>query len=340
MKTPIFSIPFNGDLALTRWAIGSGQVKEVYFASPSKPDLSLACDRSPYLYDETTIHKLLWLCRRKKIEANLLVNQISLMHTDMVACLKYIRKLPFLSSITVGDPYAVDFFQSNFPGLDIQASIIMNLYSANRIENLLKKGVGTVSLPYEYARDRKGLKNVNALKRKYKKFKIKLFVSNVCFHDCPFTLSHFAIRFNRALKPPSGRTLSRYLKKDVCEIAPDGASLIRRPFVRPEDINTLLETGHVDYLKLIYRFDSSEVLYKKFKAYFDRTFTGDLFEIIPYPGAGGSRHRITCDNSRFPAGFYKRVFGCEKKCYQCDYCLNTAKKVLSGAVRSLQNAPI
>ena len=36
MKSPVFSIPFNGDLALVKSALASGRVSEVYFSPWSR----------------------------------------------------------------------------------------------------------------------------------------------------------------------------------------------------------------------------------------------------------------------------------------------------------------
>ncbi len=328
-KMKIFSIPFNGDLSLARWAIDTRQVKEVYFSSPSLKRLSLRCDPSPHSYDEKIIIELLNVCRKKGVQTNLLVNQISLIREDMEACVRYIKNLPFLSSITLGDPLVIDYFVKNFPRLDIQASIIMNLHSVNIIENALKRGIGTVSLPVSFSRNIKMLKVLNQLKKIYPKFKIKLFATYTCFSDCPFFIPHFNLRFLRdAIPVDHTKLIEGYRHKDYCYMAPsvDKGQLIKRPFIRPEDVKYLQESGCIDYLKIIYRFDDSRILRKKFNAYFKREYSGDLFDILPYPHLSTT---FSCDNKKFPANFFKIVSNCNKICFQCNYCDRVADQVLS-----------
>ena len=327
-KKRIFSIPFNGDLKLMKWAINTGQVKEIYFASLSMKTLSLQCDASPHFYNEDTINELLEICRNKGVETNLLVNQLTLIQENMDTCVKYIKGLKYLSSLTIGDPLAVDFFIRSFPGLDIQASIIMNLYSVNMIENLLKRGIGTISLPPEFSRNYQILKRLSLLKRKYPKFKIKLFISYICYSDCPFMMSHFALRAFRSFRAVKNKRIEAYLYKDYCMNHPEKAELIKRPFVRPEDIDNLIDSGFADYLKIIYRFDDSTILQKKLSAYFERVFQGNLFEIIPYPYSLGNNKVFFCDNRKFPKDFFSKVFHCKKICFNCNYCDRVAQLVI------------
>jgi len=325
----IFSILFNGDLRLTEWAIKSGQVKEVYFSSIINQGFSLKCDNSGIKGDEGTIKELLAICFKHKIETNLLLNQISLIYTDTNACLRYIRQLDNLSSITIGDPHAVTFFAEKLPKIQIHSSVIMDLHSINKAAEMIKRGIKAAVLPFDFARDYHKLRAMDQLKKRFSGFKIKLFISNPCFSECPFTISHFASRFYKSIKQPVKGCIGFYLKKDSCEINADMSALIKRPFVRPEDVDSLVDTGFVDYLKLIYRFENSDILQKKFKAYFERKYAGNLFDIIPFSGMGRLKNKISCNNEKFPKNFYKKVFNCRKQCFDCDYCDKVAKKVIT-----------
>ena len=73
-KKITFSIPYNGDLDLMRWAIKSGQVYEIYFSGPIKNDYSSAYQNLRG-YSPDDIKALISLCAHNGIARNFLMNK-------------------------------------------------------------------------------------------------------------------------------------------------------------------------------------------------------------------------------------------------------------------------
>ena len=82
-KKILYSIPFNGDLNLIKWAIDSGQVYEVYFAGPEKSDASDPYENAQF-HSEKKLAELIRICNRNRVSTNLLINKNSLDRKSVV----------------------------------------------------------------------------------------------------------------------------------------------------------------------------------------------------------------------------------------------------------------
>jgi len=324
-----FSIPFNGDLELTREAIASGQVEEVYFsASPQHDTSDWYPDPNDRLsYEQARLVALVALCRERGVRSNLLMNLASLYFEDLERAAAYARDLG-VDAVTVADPYAVTAVRDALPGVEVQLSVNLLLDSFVKVERMLRLGVGTINVAGKMNRDIAGLRRLRALKDRYPGFRVKLLATYICHYDCPFWAAHATLSVHREHGAPrAGGCFGEAIDIDACAVpAEDLMDLVRRPFIRPEDLAYYEREGGVDVFKLAFRDDSSETLRKVFRAYFDRSWPADLFEIVPL---GPQWPELVCDNTAFPAGFVDKVTTCDKVCSACDYCARVADRVLS-----------
>lgn len=322
-----YSIPFNGDLGLVKDAFKTAMVGEVYFAGTGRNDTGnhWSGARSRAISGKT-LGTLLRLCRRHGVKSNLLCNSATLFFSDLSRTFDYIRSLGHVDAITVADPFAVSAFVKEFPDKDIQASIIMNLDSSHKVEKVLGLGLGTVNVPGRFNRDISGLKSLSRLKAFYPNFKIKLLANYDCFFDCPFSTWHYMLGTYKSVFGDWESLVRRnrvYPCADECAFDSGPVEWIKKPFIRPEDVEYYERNNCADIFKLVFRSDRSEVLKQVYDAYFSGRFDGDLFEIVNTHGTSG----IYCDNTKFPPDFVKFVTTCNKECIGCDYCQKVAGSV-------------
>ncbi|MFH1435238.1 MAG: hypothetical protein ABIJ56_05945 [Pseudomonadota bacterium] len=319
-----FSIPYNGDLALTEEALGSGQVLEVYFAGPGKYNFS-----SPYVewkgHSQEEIEELVRLCARCGVRTNFLVNKYTLFFEDLGRIEKYVRRLrkaAEISTITVSDPYIVPHLKKRFPRIRLQSSIFMGIDCVPKAVEALRSGIDDLCLDPSVNRSFTELSGIMRLKKSYPGMLVKLLGFHGCYASCFYAWRHAGLPVlhdvSSRVGPKSGaRMFGRKLDHDGCLYrTQDISDEIKRPFIRPEDIVFYEKHGLADCIKLAYRDDPSELLREKFIACFERSYRGDLFHIL-----GSNQHAgLACDNTKFPAGFIRKVMRCDKICDGCDYC--------------------
>ncbi|TNF33716.1 MAG: hypothetical protein EP329_08035 [Deltaproteobacteria bacterium] len=328
-----FSIPFNGDLDLMREAVASGQVEEIYFSGARDHNVSdWYVDADEVLsYEQARVEALVALCRAEGVRSNLLLNLASLYFEDLSRAAAYARALG-VDAVTVADPYAVTALRDALPGVEIQLSVNLALDSFAKVERMLRLGAGTINVAGKMNRDIVGLQRLRVLKERFPAFRVKLLATYICHYDCPFWAAHATLSVHREHGDHSRRScFGADIDIDACAVpAEDLMDLIRRPFIRPEDLSYYEEAGGVDVFKLAFRNDDSETLRRIFRAYFERRWSADLFDIIP---RGPQWPELACDNTAFPAGFVHKVTTCDKVCSECDYCARVAERVLQPASR-------
>jgi len=319
-----FSIPFNGNMKLLSSALGSGKIDEVYFSAWHKK--YLVCNNyggregGEARLGAAEFKELISLCRKHKAGVNLLCNSPSLYFTDLEKLFSEIKSLDGITAVTVSDPLAAEKFVGEFPGLDVQASFIMNLDKISKLRQALEKGIGTVVLPSCFYRNVKMLEEAAALKKIFPRFRIKLIANLDCAADCFYLPWHYMLGLIRNLPSP-GKDLGLYSDR-LCFRKFSPADFIRIPFIRPEDIDFYFRNGLSDGFKLIYRSSSSAMLEKVYAAYFAGSYDGNLFDIFPTRFERSRNLRFGCplqcsaDNAAFPDGVSSDAYCMAKKLFR------------------------
>lgn len=303
-------------------------VYEVYFSGPQEEGLnssSLYTDNFRN-YSKKHISTLLGLCKKYDVKSNLLCNKVILSLDNFRKQFDYIHSLKGLGSVTIADPFQITKFKKEFPDLDIQASIIMGLDTFEKIERALSFGIGTVNVSGELNRNIPLLRSLKKLKKYYPEFRIKALANYICYYDCIFVTWHYVLPILDSIEIENKHDLfGPFANIDECRYCnPDIREWIRRPFIRPEDIDYYDQEG-IDIFKIAFRNDESRVLKNTLRAYISKKYEGNLFDIIP---SGNRDPYFYWDNKKFPQDFAKTVANCNKECKNCDYCNKVAKRVL------------
>lgn len=339
MKPAIkYSIPFNGDLSLMEDILKTEKIYEIYCVGSQLHDFGFQHDQQPqYILPKTTEYQLFKLAKKYGARINMLINCPLLSYRDLKKEINYIdfliKRYSNFSAITLADPYQIKFFKNKFPDLEIEASVIMNLDSFPKIEKALKWGITTVNVPLRLNRDIQKLKEISRLKQNYPKFKMKLMVNHNCYYDCLFTAYHYFFAEIESLfrfKPKNDIKFN----SECTYFSLEGLNkkeLIKKSFIRPEDINYYSQNKVGDVFKILWRHSESSTLKKTILAYVNNDFPGNLFEIV-------ETHEkfldLYCDNQKFPKDFVQTVTNCDKtNCKKCKYCEKIGDKVIKNIIR-------
>ena len=308
-----FSIPFNGDNELAAEAAASGKAAEIYFAVPEAGSGATQHfgipDAADIKEEAGKLASLLIMCRRKKIKTNMLCNAPSLYgKTDKIRENIRIMKP---DAVTVADPLYIDFFRRNFPDVELQASVIMNIDSAEKARQAFRAGVKVIAPAAEVNRNIDVLRNIAAVRDSFASAQIKLMTNYYCGYDCLYRTAHYAGRQNGCF--PEGRDC--YFQQG------SPSEVLKRPFIRPEDLHFYADSGLADIFKLIARYQPSEQLRKIYSAYFSGRYDGNIFDIIGGGRANyGHGENNFLRNSAIPDEFVSKVTSCGKDCGKCGWC--------------------
>lgn len=266
-----YAIPFNGDLELIEWAIESEQVSEVYFSGPEKYDFAdITClDKMPSF---GKLVQLIDLCNKKNIRTNLLLNKKTMFFENVKKIIRLINafeKSGRLDSVTISDPFFLQFLLKNTKNLNIQASIFMGIDKFSKAKEALKEGFSTICLDPSINRDYYELKKIIKLKEIYPNFRIKLLGCLNCFSNCFYAWEHpsigiFAHLINKSKSKYNHEILGNQLEWDSCFFKrEDPSDDIKKPFIRPEDVSFYEQNYLCDEIKIAYREDETDILKKK-----------------------------------------------------------------------------
>lgn len=309
--------------------LSAGGIYEVYFTMPVEFDISRSyMIKNAFPVTRAKIDALMGLAGKYGVRTNLLLNTPLLSFKNLRPLFEYIRYLKGLKSITISDPYQAVVFAREFKGIEIEASVMMILDNEYKIAGILKHGVRVVNVGVDLNRNISELKRIAKLKSIYPDFRVKLMPNHGCAFGCPFISFHIYLKdiySMTGLKSNTGRAVGGSYDRCIYEDISDLADFIRRPFIRPEDINYYVSLGCGDIFKLVYRTRGSDDLRRIVKAYMEGRYQGNLLDIVD---AGGAGERLYVDNQKFPAGFVKKVTTCEKiLCEKCGYCRKIATRV-------------
>ncbi|NTV29220.1 MAG: hypothetical protein HGA80_03960 [Candidatus Omnitrophica bacterium] len=326
-----YSIPYNGDLDLVRWAVKTGHVYEVYFAGGAGHDLSTVASRDS-VYSSNEIEKLVAFCSAQGIGRNLLINKSVLYFENVKRLLAYIRSLERaggVTAVTVADQRIVPYLSRAFPEVEIQASVFMHIDSALKAREAWRNGIKSLCLDVSLNRNIPELERIRELKRYYKELRVKLLVNHGCYCNCVHSGRHEDWLVFRDLMKRQGRkgrhALGALFDSEPCAFRRTSwVDEIKRPFIRPEDVCFYENNGLADHFKIAYRNDSSEELRVKLSAYFLRSFDGDIFRLAP------SNYRddaeFICSNKDIPKNFVTMTGRCGYACETCHYCDEVATR--------------
>jgi collagenase-like PrtC family protease len=299
-----------------------------------------------------------------KIRFNYLINTMCLNniqysrqgYRDMVELLEWIGSAG-VDIVTVGFPYMVRLVQEILPGMKIKASSVCRINSVYRAKQYEDFGVDEIIVDENINRDFETLEAI----RKAVDCELELIANPCCLHDCPHQLEHVA---------HDGHASQTHSMNNYCYLQfpyynctlkkfTNPVEIIKARWIRPEDLWAYEEIGFTKF-KVVERFKKSDVLLGTVKAYHERSYTGNLVDMLTLTNpevyltpdleyfnkpehvnvpmimqVGGLmdfalRDFIYIDNKKFNGfiDFFKKNVSCRNRdCDKCGFCAETFVKV-------------
>ena len=177
--------------------------------------------------------------------------------------------------------------------------------------------------PGKLALDRSLNRNIESLSRMasrcrdaFPDVELELLANEGCLYQCPFKLTHDShislVHMNMNVDTHAvNRSLGciRYLSENP-------QALFKSPFIRPEDI--IRYEPFCDIIKLCGRTLGAPFLKQAITAYMDKTFDGNLLDLMD--AMDWLSDRLFVANDDLPDDFFKMVTTCSKQCGACAYC--------------------
>ncbi len=266
-----------------------------------------------------------------------------------------------VNALTVTNPYILVFVKKYFSNdfkIRVSTFACIDSYTKARYWEEL----GADYLCVDFVKINRDFKTLKYMVNNLKSAKLEILVTNSCLKNCPMIYTHtngLAHASNNEAINQSYEDWSLFYcqKKELENID----EYIKSPWVRPEDIKYYEDIG-IDHFKITERGFPTDELVKRVKYYVERSFDGNLLEIIQGHGAWENENltlkKIVPHNRKEIYEEIKRVRGigrarecerhiyidnkkldgfidffvqgkCTGNCNTCGYCNNIANKTIT-----------
>ena len=235
-----------------------------------------------------------------------------------------------ISSVTTASPLIAKFIRENFDGIDVRASVNMEIGSIEGI-SYLSRYFDSFYVKRELNRNMRELSRLRKWCDENGK-QMYLLANSGCLNNCSAHAFHDNLVAHEA---EISAMDNGYQFNGICwEFLSDKENsykwLARTNFIRPEDID--LYDGIVPAVKLATRVNVSPT--RVLRAYIGKKYIGSVMELLE-PNHSGLFYPEYIENSRFREGFAERVMNCDKQCEKCGFCA----EVMKGASVRLADDP-
>ncbi len=224
------------------------------------------------------------LAHQKGIRVNYLINTMCLnnIHYSRQGYQEIIELLEWIGSagvdiVTVGFPYMIRLVQEILPGMKIKASSVCRINSVYRAKQYEELGVEEIVIDENINRDFETLAAI----REAVDCELELIANPCCLHDCPHQPEHVA---------HDGHASQTHSMDNYCYLQypyynctlkkfTNPVEIIKARWIRPEDLGVYEEIGYTKF-KVVERFKKTGVLMRTVQAYQNRSFEGNLIDIL------------------------------------------------------------
>ena len=242
----------------------------------------------------------------------------------------YVQREFGLSSVTTASPLIAKFIKENFEGIDVRASVNMEIGTV--------EGISYVSKFFDsFYVKREMNRNLSALTELRKWCDVNgkqmyLLANSGCLSNCSAHIFHDNLVSHEA---EISAMDNGYQFRGVCwDFLSEPQNfykwLQRTTFIRPEDIH--LYEGLVPAVKLATRVNSSPS--RVLNAYLGARYRGSVMELLE-PNHSGIFYPSYIENANFKEGFASYVMSCKKNCESCNFCA----EAMRGACIKLADDP-
>lgn len=301
-------------------------VREVYFSFGDFPNgrSSLAKEDGVPLYEKQKRQmEDLETLARAGLSFNLLFNgncygrdsQSRAFFHKVGETVDYLGEKIGIASVTTSSPLIARFIRENFDGIDVRASVNMEIGSVEGLEYVADV-FDSFYIKRECNRDAARLAVLREWCNKNGR-EMYLLANSGCLNNCSAHTFHDNLVSHEA---EIAAMDNGYAFEGVCWAflgREDNRDkwLSRTNFIRPEDIS--LYAPYTAAVKLATRVnrDPCRVL----RAYLAGGFSGGINTILE-PDHSGALYPTVVENKKLPADFGQTVMNCDRKCDTCGYC--------------------
>ena len=218
-------------------------------------------------------------------------------------------------SVTTTSPVIAKFIKSNFPVMDVRASVNMAIGSIEGID-YVSELFDSFYLKRELNRNLGEIKKISDYCRETGK-KLHMLANSGCLNNCSVHTFHDNLVSHEKGSSEMDNAFEFVgMCHEYVSNPKNRAALVRNTnFVRPEDMH--LYEGYFTSAKLATRVSPNPTAI--LGAYVRGSFIGAVTDLLE-PSHTGKLYPYIIDNSRFPEDFAERVMTCDKNCRECGYC--------------------
>lgn len=233
------------------------------------------------------------LCHKCGIKFNYLLNALCLgnrefdkkFHKGLIGLLDRLAEVK-ADGLTVASPYLCELGKKRYPQFEISISDFTRVSTVQQVKYWLDLGADEITLWQSVTRDFAALRGILSY-AKWSPVRLRLIANNTCLRDCPFHENHANGNAHSSQKRHQARGI--YIDYHVLKCTNykmrHPVAFMAAGWIRPEDVvhyeQVCTETGnHNLTLKLTDRSKTTEFLVRAAKAYHERKYDGDLFDVF------------------------------------------------------------
>ena len=233
----------------------------------------------------------------------------------------YIQREFGLSSVTTSSPLIAKFIKENFEGIDVRASVNMEIGSIEGI-SYVSDFFDSFYVRRELNRDLPALMRLRKWCDENGK-QMYLLANSGCLNNCSAHVFHDNLVAHEA---EISAMDNGYLFRGICwDFLSDEKKrerwLSRTNFIRPEDIELYEDIAAA--VKLATRVNSAPT--RVLEAYIGKKYRGSVMELLE-PNHSGAFYPSYVENASFDESFAARVMNCNKNCEECSFCADVMKR--------------
>ena len=222
-----------------------------------------------------------------------------------------------LSSVTTASPLIAGFVKENFTGIDVRASVNMELGTVEGL-TYISNLFDSFYVQRERNRDWKALTRIRRWCDANGK-QMYLLANSGCLNHCSAHAFHDNLVAHEAeiAEMDNGYLFEGICRDFLSDAKRRDAWLQRTNFIRPEDVE--LYSSLTPAMKLATRVNRSPS--RVLRAYTEKSYCGGIMELLE-PDHSGLFYPKLVENKGIDADFGAKVLHCEKKCDVCRYCFD------------------
>jgi collagenase-like PrtC family protease len=191
-----------------------------------------------------------------------------------------------VDAVTVTSPYLCQVIKKQFPGFRVSIGLYAYISDLQQARYWRELGADEITLQHSLNRN---LGLLEALLRSTRNLNlgVRLIANHVCLHECPFRFNHSMGMGHASQKghPSNGKYIDYNLLTCNYQRLRNPVKFISSDWIRPEDLGAYdalcRKTGNYNLsIKLTDRTKTTAFLTRVLKAYIDRSYDGNLTELL------------------------------------------------------------